>query len=409
LSEIRDVIMIGNESPVLLKDIRDVLVRDVQKEAQLQLWHLNRNLWSRKGLMSQCLAESIDCLAGILQSDAEAETSSGGSDGLPEEELVYASMKNWLPGWCDAPLTWQDIHTLLELLRKQIRAAYKTRDTEYPGYMIEGALMYLAAFVAEHKMAKAEEEGSLQRHEFVASQHLAGRFLANASHELRTPLTAVLGFSELLLEETYGELTEGQRIAVGHIENSAQNLLEIVNNLLDLLHIRAGKLQLQFRPVAMVPLLKNVYDILMPLSQRRSVSFLQFLPDDLGSIEADESIVRHIVYYLLASTLRATPKGGEVILKAERRDGGVRILTQDTAMHLPPEALDNMRDAFPILENSPARGYDGWEIGLPLVKRYVDLHGGVLDMESLPETGTIFTVRLPTHQPTKKSEARQVY
>jgi signal transduction histidine kinase len=396
--------MVTKESARILQEIRESLVREVSKEAQPHLWQLNRQMWSRKGSISHCLTETINGVIMTLQNAAGEESLSDQEARQTADECAYLPMKNCVSSWGNAGLDWHSIRHLLDLLDKHIRAAFIARNAAYPRYVVEGALLYAGGFLAEHKLARAEEEGSLQRQEFVAAQHLAGRFLANASHELRTPLTAILGFSELLLEETYGELNGEQRTAVGHIENSAQNLLEIVNNLLDLLHIRAGKLQLQFRPVAMAPLLSKVYEILIPLSQRRNVTFLQRLPDDLGSIEADESIVRHIVYYLLASTLRATPKGGEVILTAERRDTTMTIMTQDTAMHLPPEAMENMRDAFPILENSPARGYEGWEIGLPLVKRYVDLHGGILAMESLPEKGTIFTVHLPAQQPAKKAD-----
>jgi signal transduction histidine kinase len=105
--------------------------------------------------------------------------------------------------------------------------------------------------------------------------------------------------------------------------------------------------------------------------------------------------VRHIVYHLLASGIRATPAHGEVSLTAERSADTVTILTRDTALHIPPEALANMLDPFPRLENSPARGYEGWEVGLPLVRRYVALHGGELEMESLPQNGTIFRIILP--------------
>src|SRR5262249_12598672 len=158
---------------------------------------------------------------------------------------------------------------------------------------------------------------------------------------------------------------------------------------------RAGKLKLQYRPVDITPLLRNLYEILLPLAERKHVQFALNLPDDLGIAELDEGILRHIVYHLLASALRATPKEGMVILSAHREHPALTILTHDTALHLPPEAIANMMDAFPILENSPARGYEGWEVGLPLVNRYVELHGGKLELESLPDQGTTFRITLP--------------
>ena len=235
--------------------------------------------------------------------------------------------------------------------------------------------------------------------EAALTQHLAGRFLANASHELRTPLTAILGFSELLLEDTYGPLNEAQRTALGHIEESAQNLLEVVNNLLDLLHIRAGNLVLRYRMLDVADVLQSLHGVLSPLSARRGVRFRLELSDALGQVETDEKIVRHIIYHLLASALRSTPSGGEVVLSAERAAPALLIRTHDTALHLPPEAVANMMAPFPLLENSPTRGYEGWEIGLPLVHRYVELLQGTMELESLPERGTTFTIKLPLRRP----------
>ena len=138
-----------------------------------------------------------------------------------------------------------------------------------------------------------------------------------------------------------------------------------------------------------------MHQILLPLSQRKEVAFSIDLDESIGAIEADENIVRHIVYHILASSLRATPKGGQVRISARRDTDQVCIILEDTALHLPREALENMMNPFPRLENSPVRGYEGWEVGLPLVLRYIGLHGGSLELTSLPETGTSFLVYLP--------------
>ncbi len=262
------------------------------------------------------------------------------------------------------------------------------------------AIAALGAASAELRTVMLEGVIAADREEAIVTQHLAGRFLANASHELRTPLTAVLGFSELLMEETYGPVTAEQRTAIGHIEASAHNLLEIVNNLLDLLQIRAGKLQVHPRPVDIKPLLEYICSILAPLARRKDVDFSCDLPELLGMFNVDEKIVRHIVYHLLASALRSTPSRGEVRLSAERAGGSLVLIASDTALHLPPEALANMAGPFPLLENSPVRGYEGWEIGLPLVRRYVELHGGTLTTESQVDSGTIFRIELLESAPT---------
>ena len=304
------------------------------------------------------------------------------------------------------PIAWSDLRELLHLLGTQLRhelhhnsAQFPLEDTDFLLTFYDGALEALAGRVADLRIGQLEQELAMHQEQTLATQHLAEQFLGNASHELRTPLTAILGFAELLLEETYGELTPEQATTVGHIENSAQNLNEIVSNMLDLLHIRAGKLHLQYRPVEIKALLEHLFVILMPLANRKSVVFQMDLSEDLGMVEIDENIVRHIVYHLLSSALRATPAEGEVVLRVHRAAPFLILEASDTALHLPPEAIANMLDPFPRLENSPTRGYEGWEVGLSLVRRYVELHRGDLSLESLPDKGTIFTVTLPLTRP----------
>ena len=370
-----------------LRESEKELLQEIRQEAETRLWHLDRLVWTRKGVVTRCLNAAVRELCALLVRAATVEP------GVP------AKLRDSVPQWSETGLSWNDVATLADLIEERTLAFVGAESFAGAQWLVQSAIASLKAEVAcEYLRAQTEEMGR-QREDNVASRHLAGRFLANASHELRTPLTAVLGFSELLLEDTYGAMTPEQRTAVGHIENSAQNLHEIVNNMLDLMQFRAGKLELHFRRLAISPVLHNVYDILLPLSKRRKVLFDRDVPDDLGSMDADEGILRHIVYNLLESSLRATPENGRVVLRAERSEDAIKIIAFDTALHFPQEAIQNMNDAFPILENSPARGYDGWEIGLPLVRRYVDLHSGTLAIESSPDSGTTITVRLPSERP----------
>ncbi len=369
-----------------LRDNEKRLLHDIRREAEKRLWHVDRQLWTRKGAVTRCLNSTGRELTVLLVRAAASE-------------LETPKLRESVPLWSETGLSWDDVLTLADVVQETTIASLDMEDIVGAPWLVQAAVSSLKAEVAGVYLQRRAEELERQRDDSVASRHLAGRFLANASHELRTPLTAVLGFSELLLEDTYGELTPAQRTAVGHIENSAQNLHEIVNNVLDLMQFRAGKLELHYRGIAVSPLLRNLYDILLPLSQRRKVQFAYQVPDDLGSMEADESILRHIVYNLLESALRATPEAGEVVLRAVRDDSTLTISAYDTALHFPQDAIEKMNDSFPIRENSPARGYDGWEIGLPLVRRYVDLHGGTLSIESSPDNGTTIAVRLPADRP----------
>ena len=300
------------------------------------------------------------------------------------------------------PVSWADLRSMLRALAFQMRRTEgecDSPDKEKQTLFVDGLMEALSARVADIQIVRLEQQIASHQEQTLATQHLAERFLGNASHELRTPLTAIMGFAELLLEEVYGELTPQQAERVSNIENSAQNLNEIISNMLDLLHIRAGKLTLQYRPVDVASMLQHLYEILMPLAGRKNVKFDMELEADLGTVEMAENIVRHVVYHLLSSALRATPAGGEVTLAARRHASRLILEARDTALHLPPEAVDNMLSPFPRLENLPTRGYEGWEVGLPLVRRYVELHGGELRLVSLPDKGTVFTVLLPLTRP----------
>ena len=184
-SLLRNVAKMNNEAAALLKEIRDTLVRDVQKEAQHHLWHLNRQLWYRKGSISQCLAETINCLVLVLKQAQSGQPDDLGTEIPSDDDCVYAEMKHCLPNWFEASLTCSDIHILLNIQRRQIRAAFISREVGYPGHVIEGSLLYVCSFVASNKMEKAEEEGSLQRQEFVAAQHLAADVVCDYSREVR--------------------------------------------------------------------------------------------------------------------------------------------------------------------------------------------------------------------------------
>lgn len=349
-------------------------------------------------------------LPASTRSDSLSQTSSGSDhvSTIPTDVAasVFDAQSEPLASCAEQlallPVSWADLRSMLRTLTFQMRCAdggCDGREEEKRALFVDGLMEALSARVADIEIVKLEQQIASHQEQTLATQHLAERFLGNASHELRTPLTAIMGFAELLLEEVYGELTPQQAERVSNIENSAQNLNEIISNMLDLLHIRAGKLTLQYRPVDVTAMLQHLYEILMPLAGRKNVKFDLEIAAELGTVEMAENIVRHVVYHLLSSALRATPAGGEVTLAARRNAPWLILEARDTALHLPPEAVDNMLSPFPRLENLPTRGYEGWEVGLPLVRRYVELHSGELYLESLPEKGTVFTVRLPLTRP----------
>jgi signal transduction histidine kinase len=402
----------------VLEKQQPMLLREWHTEVRSRLWHLDAALFEVHGTATVCVESMLSLLTdpntleqvyppthfSLFEATLAFAPASGSPHPLsspsshPQRQNTAAHQRfaACAEQWAELPISWLDLRTLVECFNVHLLDGLASEGADAATLSaMNGIVSQLICAAAGARAALAERERDAQREEMIATQHLTTRFLGNASHELRTPLTAVLGFAELLLEEHYGKLEPSQRTAVAHIDNSAQNLNEIINNLLDLLQIRIGKLKPHYRSLPLSGVLHNIYTILYPLSERKEVSFSIEADDSLGAIEADENIVRHIVYHVLASSLRATPKGGQVRMTARRDAEQVCIIMEDTALHLPQEALENMMNPFPRLENSPVRGYEGWEVGLPLVMRYVNLHGGKLEMISQPDRGTVFLIYLP--------------
>ncbi len=372
---------------------RAAILEGWRKKMEAETDPLSAHLFARKGAASLAAASTLDHLGHHFKAAYE-----GGERVLSRERVASFGQ--------DCALYWNEVTGLRGRITRPVLSL---QDEVLNGLVRRGLenetllayqilFLEMGLFLEKRTVEGLQLEVDTLREEFAASHHIANRFLANSSHELRTPLTAVLGFSELLLEGNYGELTETQAPIVGHIENSAQNLLEIINNLLDVLHIRSGSLNLKREPVSIFSILTHICDILSPLSVRKQVTLVCSL-QDTGMIFADENIVRHIFYSLLSSSLRATPSGGEVSIQNRKAGENIEIEVTDTAFYLPQEAIQQLKEPFPLLENAPVRGYEGWEVGLPLALRYVEMHEGEIVIESQPHQGTCFRITLPIRPP----------
>ena len=332
--------------------------------------------------------EAIKCATSLL---ALLRFPVSGSPLEADEALDACAVQ-----WNALPLEWQRRLSLFNSLKAHWVITWVQKQTDMDPLLYSSRI--LGQFETKLVHLRIEELGreiSKQNNEALVTQTLVERFLAHSSHEIRTPLTAILGFSELLLEGSYGETTEAQYTALGHIHNSAQNLTEIVNNLIDILRIRSGKLIPTPRLFAVAPFLERLHTLLQPLAQRKQVIFQLDTPATLGNFYADEQMLNHILYPLLTSCIRATPGHGSVRLYAQATPDTLCFEVSDSALHLSSDALAHIQSHLPRLENSPTRGYEDWEIGLPLVRRYVDLHGGSLEIESLHQQGTRFLISIP--------------
>jgi signal transduction histidine kinase/putative methionine-R-sulfoxide reductase with GAF domain len=255
---------------------------------------------------------------------------------------------------------------------------------------IENARLFDALQEANHQLAEA-------------SQHKS-EFLANMSHELRTPLNAIIGFSEVLLERMFGELNEKQEEYLRDILSSGQHLLGLINDILDLAKVEAGRMELELAEFSLREALENGLTMLKERASRHGITLGLEIGPGLDLIVADERKVKQVVFNLLSNAVKFTPDGGRVEVDARRADGEVRIAVRDTGVGIAAEDLPHVFDEFRQVGLGTARA-EGTGLGLALAKRFVELHGGRIWVESEPRAGSTFTFSLPQPAAVSETEA----
>ena len=255
--------------------------------------------------------------------------------------------------------------------------------------------------------------------ELEEASRMKSEFLANMSHELRTPLNAIIGFSEVLGDGLIGNLSDQQKKFIGDIFSSGKHLLSLINDILDLSKVEAGKMMLDLECVQISSLFANSLSIIKEKAQARHINLTLDAPSELGSIRADARKVKQIVYNLLSNAVKFSKEGGEVILRATRVpraqvgqlhgqaigrvfplvENGfeefLEISVTDGGIGISPVGLEALFKPFSQIDSGLSRKYQGTGLGLAMIKLLAELHGGTLAVESAVEEGSRFTVWLP--------------
>jgi two-component system sensor histidine kinase/response regulator len=222
------------------------------------------------------------------------------------------------------------------------------------------------------------------------------QFLANMSHELRTPMNAILGFSEILQEQTFGELNAKQTRYVVNIMNSGRHLLELINSILDLSKVEAGRMELdccRFDPAAALHSLEH---IVKPLAAKKRIALTTTIAGQVPPISADAAKFKQILYNLLSNAIKFTPEGGQVTASIAWQEDWLQISVSDSGIGIRPEDQERIFREFEQVDSSYARQQQGTGLGLGLARKLVELHGGRLWMESEGEgKGSTFSFVLP--------------
>jgi signal transduction histidine kinase len=229
-----------------------------------------------------------------------------------------------------------------------------------------------------------------------ASQHKS-EFLANMSHELRTPLNAIIGFSEVLTERMFGDLNEKQEEYLRDISASGTHLLSLINDILDLSKIEAGRMELELTDFDLPTAIDNALILVRERAGRRGITLEHSVDERLGEIHGDERKVKQVLLNLLSNALKFTPEGGRVEVRAGMVDGMAEISVTDTGVGIAPEDQGAIFEEFRQVGTAEKKA-EGTGLGLTLCRKFVELHGGRIWVKSQVGAGSTFTFTLPVHR-----------
>ena len=272
---------------------------------------------------------------------------------------------------------------------------------------IEKARLYeqlkQASVELERKVTEATAELA-EQNELLRRQHIAleqasalkSQFLANMSHEFRTPLNAILGYTHMLLNNVTGQVTDPQRKSLTRIDSNARHLLALINDILDITRIEAGRMPLNATTFGVGELFEEVQAELEPIIKRSNLAVSTRVRGNVPKLRTDRQKVKQIVLNLLSNALKFTPAGSVTMTAAfDARAKQVDIAVKDTGVGIPADDQVKVFEDFRQLDSSPARGYGGTGLGLSICRRLAHILGGTIDLESTSGRGSVFTLRLP--------------
>jgi signal transduction histidine kinase len=292
-------------------------------------------------------------------------------------------------------------HALLAvpLLREQRIIGALSVNRRAPGEFAPDVIELLRTFAAQSALAiqnarlfQELEEKSRQLE--VADRHKS-EFLASMSHELRTPLNAVIGFSEVLLDRMFGDLNPKQEEYLQDILTSGRHLLSLINDILDLAKIEAGRMELEVTDFDLPQAIDNAITLIRERAARRAITLAVEVDSRLGEIKGDERKVKQVLLNLLSNAIKFTPEGGRVGVQAGLADGLAEISVSDTGVGIAPEDHEAVFEEFRQVGSDYAKKHEGTGLGLTLCRRFVELHGGKIWVKSELGQGATFTFTLP--------------
>jgi len=325
--------------------------------------------------------------------------------GFPRDELIGKNDFDFFPVDQAERFVSADRETLRN--RNLVDIAEETIQTNKKGARIlhtkkipildtTGEPAFLLGISEDITEAKKTQEALLHaQEEAERANRVKSQFLASMSHELRTPLNAILGFSELLSDDTTGRFDEAtRRRFLDQIHSSGEHLLQLINDILDLSKVEAGQMELQLQPLELGSLIDEARATVEPLAQSKSIA-LNAEPGPELHLIADAAKVKQMLLNLLSNAIKFTPNGGRIQIRGRRVDSWVEVAVRDTGIGIAAEDLGRLFTEFQQLDAGPGRQQEGTGLGLALTRRFAELHGGQVSVESTLGKGSTFTLRLP--------------
>jgi PAS domain S-box-containing protein len=427
-------------SVTALRDAQDAIIgylligtdNTARQQAEEERKKLDQRLRDQHFYTRSLIESNIDALMatdprGII-TDVNKQTEA--LTGCTRDELIGAPFKNYFTDSSRAEAGIKRVLTEGKVTNYELTA--RARDGKLTVVSYNATTFHDRDRSLQGVFAAARDMTELKQFEQVLQQknveledasRLKSEFLANMSHELRTPLNSIIGFSEVLKDGLVGEMSEQQRGFIGDIFTSGKHLLSLINDILDLSKVEAGKMLLELEPVQVSSLFVNSLTIIREKASTRHIRLEVDAADDLGFIQVDARKVKQIAYNLLSNAVKFTGEGGQVTLRASRvarADVGrlssspaarsfpladnefqefLEINVTDSGIGISPEGLEGLFKPFSQIDSGLSRKFEGTGLGLALVKLLAELHGGTVAVESAVGEGSCFTVWLPVRAP----------
>ncbi len=307
---------------------------------------------------------------------------------LSEVQRAFAVFRGITHPLLTASFRGRELDEALGLLDRTVDAAINRFSDTYQGLHLEEIRRTSAELAEAHRQLRAQYE------EVAEAARFKSQFFANMSHELRSPLNSIIGYTELLLDGVDGAVSGEQEGDLRRILAASRYLLKLINNILDMTRIEAGRMEVEVQPFDVPALVSEVLDTVTPLAYRKHLNLRTELEAGAGAFTSDREKLKQVLINLLANAVKFTDEG-EVVCSASREAGRLAVTVRDTGIGIGPEDQKRIFSKFFQADPSHAREHKGTGLGLPLCRMLVELLGGEIAVESAPGVGSRFSFWVP--------------